>query len=56
MSLQFDGLLVAGGADVDYDLKSMSDAIQTDTGYQIGILEKELFCADAWPQMRLDRK
>jgi hypothetical protein len=56
MSLQFDGLLVAGGADVDYDLKSMSEAIQMDTGYHIGILEKELFCADAWPQMRLDRK
>lgn len=56
MSLQFDGLLVAGGAEVDYDLKGMSEAIQTDTGYQIDILEKKLFCADAWPQMRLDRK
>jgi hypothetical protein len=56
MSLQFDGLLVAGGMTIDYNLKGMSEAIQTDTGYKIEVLEKALHVKDGWPRMCLDRR
>lgn len=54
MSLQFDGLIVAGGQNVDYDLAGMEQAITAETGYEIQLMEKELWFADTWPTLRLD--